>query len=506
MYKIIDSFIDTITMYRLLLYYLLGLLLAAVGLAIVGDLHYNPSYIVISSVILVAACWAINRVFAHVFEAPINSESSLITGLILALIITPDLTRFGIIFMLAASGLAIASKYLLTINKKHLFNPAALALVLTALGAKQTASWWVDTAIMLPFVILGGILIMRKLRQEPMILGFFAVSVIATVTYSFFSSGNILASLQNMMLSSPVFFLGFIMLTEPQTSPPTQTKQLWYAALVAALLPPQVHILKFYSSPELALIIGNVFAYIVSPKFKLFPAFKQRLTIASNTADFIFSPGKPVNYKPGQYLEWTLPHKHADARGSRRYLTLASSPTEPDIRIGVKFYHPSSTFKQALLNITQDTQIVASQLAGDFVMPDDQSKKLVFLAGGIGITPFRSMTKYLLDKHELRTITMLYSAQNQKDLAYQEIFEQARITLGLNITYVLSQQTDVLGLPYTISGRITPELIKQTVPDYLERTFYISGTYSMVQAMKTNLAELGVHRRNIKIDFFSGYA
>src|SRR5665647_2680885 len=131
MLKTFDRLIDGVTMYKLLLYYLGGLLLVAVGLSIFGDLHYKPLYIALSTLILLATCWITNEVFSYLFNAPTNSESSIITALILALIITPNPTGFGILFLVAAAGLAIASKYILAIHKKHIFNPAAVAVALT---------------------------------------------------------------------------------------------------------------------------------------------------------------------------------------------------------------------------------------------------------------------------------------------------------------------------------------------------------------------------------------
>src|ERR1035441_8185470 len=154
-----------------------------------------------------------------------------------------------------------------------------------------------------------------------MVLGFFASTLAATIVYSLVSRANVLSSVHNMVLSSSVFFLGFVMLTEPLTSPTTTKKQTWYAVLVGLLLPPQVHLLNFYSSPELALVFGNVFAYLVSPKTKLFPMLKQKIKIASTSVDFIFNPGSKLAYEPGQYMEWTLPHGHTDSRGNRRYFT-----------------------------------------------------------------------------------------------------------------------------------------------------------------------------------------
>ncbi|HUD05301.1 MAG TPA: RnfABCDGE type electron transport complex subunit D [Candidatus Saccharimonadales bacterium] len=506
MLKTIDKFIDSITMYRLLLYYLIALIIAAICLSAFGDLHYKPLYIAISAIILVAACWIINKVFSYIFDAPINPESSLITALILALIISPNPTGFNILFLLAASGLAMASKYLITIRDKHIFNPAAIAVVLTALGPRQTASWWVGTAVMLPFVLIGGLLIMRKVRRERMIMSFFVATTLSTVFYSIISKVSVASSLHNMILSSAIFFLGFVMLTEPLTSPPTAKKQTWYAVIVGFLLPPQVHIFNYYTTPELALIIGNAFSYLVSPKTKLFPILKQKIKIATDTADFVFSPDRKLAYEPGQYLEWTLQHDKTDSRGSRRFFTLASSPTEPDLRIGIKFYDKGSSFKGALLDANEDTLIVASQLAGDFVMPKDHAKKLVFIAGGIGITPFRSMVKYLVDKNDRRTVTLFYSARTEEDLAYKRVFEEARVRLAINTIYTISDNGAKITDPNAIPGTINGELIKRSVPDYLERVFYISGTHSMVEAMQEILSDLGVSKSNIKIDFFPGYA
>jgi len=506
MLRFIDKITDGITMYRLLIYYLVGLIVAAVCLSAFGDLQYKPFNIIISATILVAACWVINKVFSYVFDAPINPESSLITGLILALIITPDPTGYNILFLLAAAGLAMASKYLLTIREKHIFNPAAIAVALTALGPHQTASWWVGTAVMLPFVIIGGVMITRKIRRERMVISFFIATTLSTIFYSIISKVGVVSSLHNMILSSAVFFLGFVMLTEPLTSPPTAKKQSWYGALVGFLLPPQVHFLNFYTTPELALIIGNGFSYLISPKTKLFPVLKQKIKIAADTADFIFNPGQKFAYEPGQYLEWTLQHDKTDSRGSRRYFTLASSPTEPDLRIGVKFYDDGSSYKKALLDADEDTFIVASQLAGDFVMPKDPTRQLVFIAGGIGITPFRSMVKYLLDTNDRRKVTLLYSARTEEALAYKEVFEEARNKLGMRAVYTISDATVRGTNPNTINGTINADLIKQSVPNYLDVTFYISGTHAMVVDMEDILTGLGVSKKNIKMDFFPGYA
>lgn len=505
--KPIDSLVDNLTMYRLVLYYLIGLLLAAAGLSIAGDLRYDAAAIVGSSLILVAACWSINKILAYIFQAPTNTESSLITALILALIITPDLSKLGVTFLLAASGLAMASKYVLAINRKHVFNPAAIAVFLTALGPGQTASWWVSSSVLLPFVLIGGVLLARKLREMLLLSGFFIFTAITSVLWALVSGGQIAATLQHTIIDSPMFFLGFVMLTEPLTAPAATHMKVIYGGIVGALLPPQAHILGYYTSPEMALIVGNIFSYLASPKTKLFPVLKQKARIAANTLDFAFVPDRPLKYKPGQYIEMTLPHTHTDSRGDRRYFTLASSPTEPDIHLGVKFYESGSSFKQAMLAMNQDSQSVIARVSGDFTLPKDAGQKLAFIAGGIGVTPFRSMTKYLLDTNERRDLVLVYGARQWKDVAYAPIFEEARQRLAMKIIYALSDQPQTERVPYPYQQtRVTEDLIRREVPDYKERVFFISGTHPMVVDVTHILRSLGVPGRHIKTDFFPGYS
>lgn len=506
MLKAVDDFLNKITMYRLLIYYLGGLLAAAFVVGLFGKLGFSPVALIVSTTILLAACWMINRVFAFIFNTPVNHESSVITALILALLITPKLGLYDLMFLLAASGLAMASKYILTIKDVHVFNPAALAVVITAFGPRQNASWWIGTAIMLPCVLAGGVLVVRKIRRQQMVVSFFITTFLATALFTWFGHGDVLAAVKQTALTSPVFFLGFVMLTEPLTSPGTKGKQTLFGILVGLLVPPQVHLASFYTSPELSLVVGNVFAYIINPRVRLFPVLAQKVRIAANSVDFVFRADKRLAYQPGQYMEWTLPHRHIDNRGNRRYFTLASSPTEPTLRLGVKFYEPSSSYKKAMLAMTDETPIVAAQVAGDFVLPKNRKRKLAFIAGGIGVTPFRSMVKYLVDSREQRDVIMLYAASNMQDIAYTGVFEQARQQLGIATTYVLAKPDPAQPLgAYQRAGYIDASAIRATVPDYQRRTFYVSGSHQMVVAVHEALRELGVPKSHVKVDYFPGY-
>ena len=234
------------------------------------------------------------------------------------------------------------------------------------------------------------------------------------------------------------------------------------------------------------MVTSNIFSYIISPKTKLLPALHhvRLISLAPDIFDFAFKPDRPLKYTAGLYMEWTLPHPKTDSRGNRRIFTLASSPTEPDVHIGVKFYDNSSSFKKALFKVNEKTLISATQITGDFVLPKDPKQKIVFIAGGIGITPYRSMIKYLIDIDEKRDITLLYSAQNAAELAYKDVFDVARQQLGIKVSYVITDQPTPSNDPSIKLGRINSDLIKQAVPDYQERLFYISGTHGMVNAIQ----------------------
>lgn len=506
MFKAIDRVLDHVTMYRLLVYYLIGLLVVAVGFSAAGKLSYSPVAIAGLAIYTVVVAWVTNKVFAWFLEIPANNDSTYITALILSLIITPSTDRYNVLFITAATGLAVASKYVLTYRKRHIFNPAAIAVVLTALGPMQSASWWVGNSYMMLFVLIGGFLLIRRIRRGTMVITFLITSLLATSAEAIINHHNVITTLHNTILSSSLLFLAFVMFTEPLTSPTVKKYQIWYGILVGLLFPPQMHIGTFFSTPERALVIGNIFAYIVNPKVKLFPVLKQKLRITPDSTDFIFIPDYKFAYAPGQYMEFTLPHDSVDTRGQRRYFTLASSPTEDTMRIGVKFYQRSSSFKKALQNMGHNTLISATSLGGDFTLPEDKTRKLAFIAGGIGVTPYRSMIKYLLDKHEKRDVTLLYSANTAQDIAYGDVFEAARTELGIKPIYMITKAGTSVPDDRFRAGLITPELIKAEVPDYLERLFYISGPQPMVASMTDMLKGLGVRGEHIKTDFFSGYA
>ncbi len=500
----IDYIIDRTTMYRLVLYVLFGLIGIAAILAYFKLLAFSPLALLASTAFLVLMCWAMNTIFGYVFEIPTNIESATITALILALILDPAQSVGAYQFLGWAAILAMASKYVLALNKKHLFNPAAIAVVITSFALGQSASWWVGTAGMLPFVLVGGLLIVRKLRMEDMLWFFCATALILACILTLVQGKAVTTELYQLLIQSPLFFFAFIMLTEPLTAPPTKNLRRIYVVLVGTLFLPQIHIGQVYTTPELALVIGNVFSYLVSPKLKVLLKLSKKIKMAPGIVDFVFKPSQQLAFAPGQYMEFTLAHPHSDVRGNRRYFTLASSPTERDLHLGVRFYEQGSSFKDAMYRMDGRTKIVGAQIAGDFTLPKDPTQKLVFIAGGIGITPFRSMLKYLLDSQQGRDIILFYVNKTVDEIVYKDVLSAAQARLGLRTFYTL---TDTTAIPRNWPGpvgRISEQTILATVPDYQERTYYLSGPPEMVRAYEQVLKNMHVRNDQIKKDFFPG--
>ena len=496
------ALIDRTTMYRLVLYYLLALLAAAVLLGALGVLPYAPLVLLYGTGVLLAAAWMSNKILARFFGAATNAESAIITALILALILPPLAVTgtTGSAAFVAIATVAMASKYLLSIEKKHIFNPAAFAVVFSAFALGIPATWWIGgNSMLLALVILGGVLVVYKLRRFDLVLAFGAAAL-GTIA---FTSLDPLVAIQGTLLHSAFFFLAFVMLTEPLTMPPARRFRIIYGALVGILFAPAAHVGSFYFSPEIGLLVGNAFSYLVSPKRRYTFTLIERHKLARGIYEFVFRPDRRLDFAPGQYLEWTLAKVPFDSRGNRRYFTIASAPHDENVRLGVRFYEAPSAFKRALGALARGGIIHAASLAGEFTLPKDKKKKLAFIAGGVGITPFASMARHLTSSGESRDAVLLYASRTAPEVAYQDVFARAARE-GLRTVYALTAETPLI--PGTHAGAIDAALIKCEIPDYRERLFYLSGPPGMVSGMKHILVALGVSRFSIKTDYFPGLA
>jgi len=491
----IDRLLNNVTMYRLLAYALGVFSAAGVALGFFGQMSVSGWAMLGSLAILCIACIGSNRLFSRIMGAAENAESSLITALILFLILFPADTVGGYALIAFAGILATASKYLLTISNRHVLNPAAVGAV--AIGLMGWGSgWWVANAYLFPVVLIGGLLVARKTRRVLVVVVFtFAAFVSIYVSSRMAGIDLSVADLVSRGLFSwPIVFFGTIMLTEPLSLPPSRSWQVVEAALLGLAFALSFQIGPVHSTPALILLLGNLFALADGIKRTYRLRFVEKLELAPGIYDYLFSSDRPVRFVPGQYIETTLPAVQSDARGNRRTFSISSSPGDALVRLGIRMPERPSGYKRALQVMKPGDLLIGSNVGGEFVLPKDPRVKLAFIAGGIGITPFRSMLQDMMDRKEARDVVLFYACKASSDFVYRDVFDKAS-GIGLRVSYVATDR----------DGRLAKEDITAKAPDCRERHFYLSGPNAMVDSYRTLLRGMGVPSRNIHTDYFPGY-
>jgi ferredoxin-NADP reductase len=508
--RIIDRFLNRFTMYRLALYFLAALLCLGLVYSFFGIVPGGPAAVISTTAVLLAACYLSNLILAAIWKVRANPESSLITALILALIYGPvsimeDPAQAGIIAL--AGVVAVASKYLLAFRRQHVFNPAAFGAVFSALVFGAYASWWVGTLEILPLVVIGGFLLARKVGRLRVIGVYLLAYTLLLIAFSL-GEGAAPSEIPQIVLDiitrTSVVFFAVVMLTEPKTSPKRFALQAVYAAVAALLCQPQVAPFGRSFSQQEALLVGNLLSFIVSPSFKLKLPLKSQSAIGSQVVSFSFAKPAGFTHRPGQFMEWTVPLTRGGGAG-RRWFSIASSPTEPDLMIAIRLTGRPSAYKHALSRMETGGTVIAGDLGGDFVLPKNRGIKLTFIAGGIGITPFRSMLKYLADKGERRDIVLFYSNYREEEIVFPDILRDAE-TAGLKTIFTLTEAERVRQGWNGRVGFVDAAMIREEAPDFKERLFFVSGSPAMVNAMKGVLRSLGVRRSRIRSDSFTGYS
>jgi ferredoxin-NADP reductase len=211
-----------------------------------------------------------------------------------------------------------------------------------------------------------------------------------------------------------------------------------------------------------------------------------------DTFSFQFKCDGLRTWKPGQYLHYTLEHKKPDSRGVERYFTIASAPFESRIMLTTRFAQKSSTFKKALKELAVGEILEADGLEGDFVVEDAKNQH-VFIAGGIGVTPYRAILLDLNHKKLPINVLLLY-ANRDENFVYREEFE------------ALTKKHPNFKIRYFVEPkRIVESTILEAVGDMGKPIFYVSGPEPMVGALEKMFKGMGVPKVRLKTDYFPGY-
>jgi len=195
-------------------------------------------------------------------------------------------------------------------------------------------------------------------------------------------------------------------------------------------------------------------------------------------------------FETGDWID--ILFKNRQLKGGITY-SLSSSPTESDLRI--TFRHGISEFKQALQSVAANDQLFITQFGNSYDFQLNKHRSSVLIAGGVGITPFRSMIKEMYDNADTNEVTLIYLNQSE-DFLFKDEFDMWQKHLPhLSIMYICTKE---------INRKKRERLIKSYIKNPLQN-FYISGPPGMVDSNEHLLIDMGVRVQDIRIDSFGGY-
>lgn len=508
------ALLSRVSMYRVVYLALAALAVIAFIVSLFGLVAPNPLELVVTLIVLAAVCVGADAAAQRLLKLPWRLESSLITAHILLFVLRPTLDLAALGGIAIAAAVASLSKYVLAWRGRHVFNPAAVgATVLTLLSiavpALGASSWWVGTPVLAGPVIMLGALVLWRTEKLRVILVFLVVAVAVAVVCTsaqYQAAGidvDVAAVFWPILWSSPFLFLGAFMLSEPLTLPPRRWQQFTVAIVVGFFAGWPIDLGAISLGQERALLIGNLVAFAFALRTAVRLTLQSRAERTPTVRELTFRVHDRLAFLPGQYLELEVPHRHPDARGTRREFSIASAPEDlPVLRVAFKeapSTKPVSTYKKALAQVAEGTQLATTGVWGDFLLPKRTSAPILMVAAGIGVTPFVSQLRHAQLTGDDRDIVLVYVASDAAELAFREEIEASGVPV------LVFTRDRPAGLPphwsWARGVRLDAEGLLRVVPDIGARHAYISGPAALI----ADLAPALEKARSMTTDAFSGY-
>jgi len=228
----------------------------------------------------------------------------------------------------------------------------------------------------------------------------------------------------------------------------------------------------------------------------------EKREVAKGTLLALFEADGYPDFRPGSYFWVELPDRgHEDEKGLRRHISLVTSPTERPL-VGLATRLRDSAFKRTLAELEVGDDVEVEGPKGSFLLPEDTSADYVLVAGGIGITVFRSMLRYIADAALPYRVTLVYSNRDSESAAFlDELEELERRIEGLQVVLTMTDDPEWEGETRHLDADVLAELLGG-----LEgKTFLVAGPPAMAEAVAGSLEAAGVPEDRIRADKFSGY-
>lgn len=505
----LDRMTGVITMYKLILVVLGVLGVLALVLSLFGQLSYGPLPLLASAAVAIVSTCATSFAAARIIRVKPHLESALITGALVFFVMQPKLDLLGLSGIALAGFVAGLSKYVLAVRGRHIFNPAAIGsfvptiIVFTTFIGMSFGAWWIGTPFLQPVIFIGALLVLYRTQRLTIGLSFIVLALALATAVAMSNGQEFGAALSQAAFQSPIVFFAGFMLSEPLTLPPRRWQQLVEVVVVAVLFTvPLAFLGPVSNNPLFALLVGNLIGFAFGQRRAIRMKFLGKTQLNETTWELAFQPARPVRFLPGQYMELTIPHRKSDFRGSRRYFSISSAPSDDGpITFAITLPSKSSSFKKALLDLEPGATVFGTSVGGDFALPREVNEPLLLVAGGIGITPFASQLAHATDRGEKRDVVVVYSTSAAGELPYAALLEQS----GARVVVFAPTAPSPLpsGWQYGGAGRVTGESLASAVPDAGKRRAFISGPPALVHDLRKALRGLGSKR--VHTDYFSGY-
>ena len=230
---------------------------------------------------------------------------------------------------------------------------------------------------------------------------------------------------------------------------------------------------------------------------------KEKRDVAKRTLMVVFDLlGEEVDFRPGQYFWVTLlDPPYDDEKGPRRHITVVTSPTERGV-LGLATRLRDSAFKRSLAELPEGTEVEVEQPKGSFALPQETDRHYVFIAGGIGITVFRSMLRYIADEGLPHRVTLVHSNRDRESTPfYDELRELEAANPNLEIVFTMTEDSGWDGE----TRRIDADMLRDHLGDLDAYTHLVAGPPGMVEGVTGALQGAGISEDQIRSQGFSGY-
>lgn len=232
---------------------------------------------------------------------------------------------------------------------------------------------------------------------------------------------------------------------------------------------------------------------------------------AKGTKSFFWQPDKTVSFYPGQYFYYTLPSlKYPDPKGSTRHFTISSSPGEGTLLRLTTRIREESGYKKTLAELPVGSVIEGEGPNGTFIFDEKETGPHIFIAGGIGITPYRSMLKYVSEKNIQTPIYLIYSNSIPEEIVFKKELEDLaaahpNIKLAMTVSKPEESKVAWTGLTGRIDETLLGKLIGDWKLDVRGCTWWLCGPPPMIDAMEQVLGKLKITSGSVRSEKFTGY-